>query len=116
VNALAAPRFHHCLGDIIGVPDAEVDDPAFLERALLATAAELGLRPAAPVLVRRFAPRGATAVLLLMESHLSLHTYPELGVVKADAFTCRPQADDAPLRALARHLRGEPANLRVVVR
>ena len=40
------------------------------------------------VLCKRFLPSGFSAVLLLSESHASVHTYPEQGALFADAFTC----------------------------
>lgn len=36
----------------------------------------------------KFDPQGVTAVALLSESHMSIHTYPELGYAAADVFTC----------------------------
>lgn len=36
----------------------------------------------------KFEPQGVTAVALLSESHMSIHTYPELGYAAADVFTC----------------------------
>lgn len=36
----------------------------------------------------KFDPYGFTAVALLSESHMSIHTYPELGYAAADVFTC----------------------------
>jgi S-adenosylmethionine decarboxylase len=36
----------------------------------------------------RFAPQGVTALGLLAESHISVHTWPELGYAAADVFTC----------------------------
>ncbi len=38
--------------------------------------------------VYQFAPQGVTALAVLAESHASLHTYPESGVVFWDCFTC----------------------------
>jgi S-adenosylmethionine decarboxylase len=35
-----------------------------------------------------FNPQGVTVVLVLAESHASLHTYPESGIVFWDCFTC----------------------------
>ena len=44
----------------------------------------------------RFNPQGITGVLAIAESHLSIHTWPELGYAAADIFTCgssfQPQA------------------------
>ena len=35
-----------------------------------------------------FDPQGVTVIVVLAESHASLHTYPESGVVFWDCFTC----------------------------
>jgi len=40
-------------------------------------------------LVRKdFEPQGLTVLVLLEESHLSIHTYPEFGFVAFDCYTC----------------------------
>jgi S-adenosylmethionine decarboxylase len=36
----------------------------------------------------KFEPQGLTALALLSESHMSIHTYPELGYAAVDVFTC----------------------------
>lgn len=36
----------------------------------------------------KFEPQGLTAVLLLSKSHISIHTYPELGFAAIDVFSC----------------------------
>ena len=36
----------------------------------------------------RYAPQGVTGVLLIAESHLSVHTWPEHGYLGADIFFC----------------------------
>lgn len=48
--------------------------------------------------VHKFQPFGLTAVALLSESHMSIHTYPELGYVAADVFTCGDEGD--PFKAM----------------
>ena len=41
----------------------------------------------------KFQPQGVTAVALLAESHISVHTWPELGVAVCDVFTCGSQCE-----------------------
>lgn len=45
----------------------------------------------------KFKPYGLTALALLSESHLSVHTYPELGYAAVDVFTygCQSQPQKA---------------------
>ncbi len=42
----------------------------------------------------QFDPQGATVVVLLAESHLALHTWPELAFVTADVFVCNLTDDN----------------------
>jgi S-adenosylmethionine decarboxylase len=41
---------------------------------------------------RRFQPQGVTTFALLAESHISIHTWPELGYAAIDIFTCGRRA------------------------
>lgn len=36
----------------------------------------------------RFAPQGVSGVVVIAESHISIHTWPELGYAAVDIFTC----------------------------
>lgn len=84
----------HVLADFSGVPAPQLTDAAALE-ALLRQAA---LAAGSTILAAHFHPFGAgqgvTGVLLLAESHLSIHTWPEHGFAAVDVFMCgtaRPQ-------------------------
>ena len=37
---------------------------------------------------KQFEPHGVTGVMLVSESHVSIHTWPEHGLVTLDVFTC----------------------------
>jgi S-adenosylmethionine decarboxylase proenzyme len=59
-------------------------------------------------------PAGVTGVVLLAESHLALHTWPEIGVVTLDIHVCNRSGDSRPgarqlLAALSRVF--DPASL-----
>jgi S-adenosylmethionine decarboxylase len=36
----------------------------------------------------RFSPQGVSGVVIIAESHLSIHTWPEYGYAAVDIFTC----------------------------
>ena len=41
----------------------------------------------------KFSPQGVTCVAMLAESHISIHTWPELGMAVCDVFTCGEHTD-----------------------
>jgi S-adenosylmethionine decarboxylase proenzyme len=74
-------------------------EPEALRRVCRAAVEASGLSPVGE-LFHRFeaAPDGSaggvTGVVLLAESHLAVHTWPESGVVTLDAFVCNHSADN----------------------
>jgi len=50
------------------------------------------------IFVHEFSPQGVTAVAVIAESHIFIHTWPEKGYVAVDAFTCG--ANVMPERAI----------------
>ena len=68
--------------------DREVlNDLSFLKSVLPAAAIEAG----ATVLgesFHQFSPQGVSGVVVIAESHLFIHTWPEYGYAAADIFTC----------------------------
>jgi S-adenosylmethionine decarboxylase len=53
---------------------------------------ELGLHPAADAVWRVFPGEGGiTGLLLLTESHLACHTFPERGFAAFNLYCCRPR-------------------------
>lgn len=45
------------------------------------------------VQAKQFEPQGATVLVMLSESHLSIHTYPERGFAAIDCYTCGETVD-----------------------
>ncbi|MDI6690186.1 MAG: adenosylmethionine decarboxylase [Actinomycetota bacterium] len=43
--------------------------------------------------VHQFSPHGITGVAMIAESHILIHTWPELGYAAVDVFTCGEQVD-----------------------
>ena len=40
-----------------------------------------------------FSPHGVSGVVIISESHLAIHTWPELGYAAVDLFTCGDKCD-----------------------
>jgi len=66
---------------------AVLDDLTFLENIMVTAAQKAG----ATVLEQyfhQFSPQGVSGAVIIAESHLSLHTWPEYGYAAVDIFTC----------------------------
>lgn len=85
-------------------PDA-LRSPARLRALFDRAVAELELHPVAPPVLHAFPPPGGlTVVLLLSESHLTCHTFPESGYAALNLYCCRPRREWAFRARLAEHL------------
>jgi S-adenosylmethionine decarboxylase proenzyme len=89
-------------------------DPAVLDdegavRGCMIDAARLAGATIVSECFHRFSPHGISGVLVIAESHLAIHTWPEHGYAAVDLFTCsqtlRPDACFAHLREAFRSKR-----------
>ena len=77
----------HLLLELYDCNQEALNDLGFLKSALMTAATEAG----ATVLgesFHYFSPQGVSGVVIIAESHLSIHTWPEYGYAAADIFTC----------------------------
>jgi S-adenosylmethionine decarboxylase len=92
------PSGSHLLADLSGIAPQRLTSCAEIEQLLRAAAEAAG----AHVLHSHFHGfgdgQGVTGVVLLAESHISIHTWPEDGFAAADIFMCGAAQ---PERALA---------------
>ena len=63
-------------------------DNEFFLCDLLENAAEACGAHVLRTMSHQFNPQGVTAICLLSESHISIHTWPEKGEAAVDVFTC----------------------------
>ena len=77
----------HILFTLRGCPFGFLDDEAHI-RNVLANAAQLSKSTLLDISSHKFDPYGVTAIALLAESHISIHTWPENGLAVCDVFTC----------------------------
>lgn len=77
----------HVLAEYHGCPTQILDDEAHIAAAMR-RAAEAAGATVIQAVFHRYAPQGVTGVLVLAESHISVHTWPESGYAAVDFFTC----------------------------
>jgi S-adenosylmethionine decarboxylase len=77
----------HAIFELYNCSAELLDNEQYIVDSMVEIARELG----ATVLSsssHKFAPQGVTAILLLSESHISIHTWPEKRLATCDIFTC----------------------------
>jgi S-adenosylmethionine decarboxylase len=71
-----------------------LNDPQTLRRRCREAVAAAGLVPVGELFHPFPPPGGVTGVVLLAESHLAVHTWPELATVTLDVYVCNLHADN----------------------
>jgi len=87
VVAFVLPIGSHCILELYGCPATLLSSREGVQQALQAAARAAGAH-LVEVLAHGFEPRGVTALGLLAESHVAIHTWPEVGYAACDVFTC----------------------------
>jgi S-adenosylmethionine decarboxylase len=82
--------------DFSGVPRKVCEDDAFLLDLIRKASIESGATVINSCRYRfgHNSPSGCTAFVMLDESHVSVHTYAESGLVAADVFTCGSTSEE----------------------
>lgn len=82
---------HHYIVEASGC-DPEVISRVERVEQILSRAAEVARVQIWAISFHRFTPQGVSGVVVISESHLSVHTWPEVGYVALDIFTCGERA------------------------
>ena len=77
----------HLLLELYRCDREKLNDESFL-RCILNRAAKLANATVLNLISNKFEPQGVTAIALLAESHISIHTWPEAHYSAVDIFTC----------------------------
>ena len=72
--------------------ETELNDIAFIREALK-RAARAGKATIVAENFHQFAPQGVSGVLIIAESHIAVHTWPEFAYAAVDVFTCGTTVD-----------------------
>jgi S-adenosylmethionine decarboxylase len=82
----------HVAVDTWGADFDKLNSAEWLQ-AQMVEAAEVCGATVLSVQSKQFEPQGATVLVLLSESHISIHTYPEKGFAALDCYTCGETVD-----------------------
>ena len=77
----------HCILELYQCDNAKLNDEAFI-RTTMTSSAKIAGATLINLVTHSFKPQGVTGLALLAESHISIHTWPEIGYAAIDVFTC----------------------------
>lgn len=100
-----------------GCDPVRLSSAATMQRVFERIIHDLTLHPVGAPLWHTFPePGGVTGMVMLAESHLTVHTFPEHGSACFNLFCCTPRAEWPWRDALAELLGAESVNIRHVIR
>ncbi len=106
----------HLLLELYRCDYEKLNDESFL-RCTLNRAAKLAKASVLNLISNKFDPQGVTAIALLAESHISIHTWPESNYSAVDIFTCgQHMMPEVASQYLIEALKAEEHFLRVIER
>jgi S-adenosylmethionine decarboxylase proenzyme len=92
-----APLARHTLLELHGCDTAALNSPADLKELLL-EAVRRGRGTIVTEVFHTFSPHGVSGVVVIAESHVAIHTWPERGYAAVDIFSCGTKLDHAAIR------------------
>ena len=106
----------HLLLELYKCDFDKLNDESFL-RCTLNRAAKLAKATVLNLISNKFEPQGVTAIALLAESHISIHTWPESNYSAVDIFTCgQNMLPELASQFLIEALKAEEHSLRIIDR
>jgi S-adenosylmethionine decarboxylase len=82
----------HLLIELWSCNRQKIDNLDYLE-TILSQAAEVAGATVLKTAFQDFNPQGVSGVVVIAESHLTIHTWPEYGYAAVDVFTCGNKVD-----------------------
>jgi S-adenosylmethionine decarboxylase len=115
-TARPSPFGHQVMAELMGCDCALLADHAAIERLMNAAALAAGATIVQSAF-HTFNPHGVSGVVIIAESHLAIHTWPEHGYAAIDVFTCGDSVDPrVAVDALASSLKAADAQITTVRR
>jgi len=87
-----SPIGHHYIVEASGCDPKIISDVAMVQQ-ILVKAAEMAGANVWAVSFHKFPPSGVSGVVVISESHISTHTWPEYGYGALDFYSCGDEVD-----------------------
>lgn len=82
----------HVIAELWECDTNKLNNMEYIERLFVNAALEAGAE-VREVAFHKFAPQGVSGVVIISESHLTIHSFPEHGYASIDVYTCGDQID-----------------------
>ncbi len=105
----------HLIAEFYGCKCEILDDVEAIRSRLRATAEAIGATIVGDVF-HQFSPQGVSGSVVIAESHLSIHTWPENGYVAVDIYTCGGLDPRVGFEYLGHALEASTCRLQEIVR
>ena len=105
----------HLLLELGGCDPEVLATVEHVRRAMLAAAAAIGATVIEETF-HRFSPHGISGVVVIAESHLTIHAWPESGYAAVDVFTCGDRDPNGATGVLVERLRATSVEKREILR
>ena len=106
----------HILVELYGCNSEIINDLEAIRRLLIEGARKTGATIVGEVF-HKFSPQGVSGTVVIAESHLAIHTWPELGYCALDLYTCGDEVDPwQGFHFLLRELQAEKYHAREIAR
>ncbi len=92
----------HLIAELFNCNEFHINDVKKVEEVMMA-AAELSSATIIKPFFHKFSPYGISGVIIIAESHFTIHTWPEYGYAAVDIFTC----GDLNYQAALDHIKNE---------
>jgi S-adenosylmethionine decarboxylase len=77
----------HVIAELWDCDDEKLNNIKYLEKVFVRAALQAGAE-VREVAFHKFAPHGVSGVVIISESHLTIHSFPEHGYASIDVYTC----------------------------
>ncbi|KAB2334189.1 adenosylmethionine decarboxylase [Cytobacillus gottheilii] len=77
----------HVISELWGCDFEKLNDMEYIEQTFVNAALKSGAE-IREVAFHKFAPQGVSGVVIISESHLTIHSFPEHGYASIDVYTC----------------------------